>query len=60
VPIAFLGSLFVSTAWVFLGPICYGLKAYDVFIVGDVSSRVAGLLGYGVLFVYVLALVRKK
>jgi hypothetical protein len=58
--IAFLGSLLVSIVWGFLGPICYGMKAYDILNVGDISNRVTGLLGYVALFVYALALVRKK
>jgi hypothetical protein len=50
----------VSIVWGFLGPICYGLEAYDILNVGDISNRVTGLLGYGAMFVYVLALSRKK
>lgn len=58
--IAFLGSLIVNTAWSFLGPICYGLEKYDILNVGDFSNRIVALLGYGALFVYVLALRHKK
>lgn len=58
--LGFLGSLIASTAWGFLGPICYGLKAYDILNVGDIVNRVTGLLGYVAMFVYALALVRKK
>jgi len=58
--IGFLGSLILSAVWGFLGPIFYGLEKYQILNTGDFLSRIFSLLGYVALFVYVLALKRRK